>query len=123
MPDPATGTGQITVTVQNGGTPLSLTLSQGGSQTGAQGGLQVIARRATAGATVASVDVSVQTPASRALNVLTLDAAYDGIAPGSWVTIDRPRKGADSADGIPGTYRSLRTARRRRTGWPVPVSA
>jgi predicted phage baseplate assembly protein len=102
MPDPATGTGQITVTVQNGGTPLSLTLSQGGSQTGAQGGLQVIARRATAGATVASVDVSVQTPASRALNVLTLDAAYDGIAPGSWVTIDRPRKGADSTDGIPG---------------------
>jgi predicted phage baseplate assembly protein len=100
IPNPATDTGPITVTAQNGGDPLSLALPQGGSQAGAQGGLQVIARRAAAGAAVASVDVSVQTPANRALNVLTLDAAYDGIAPGSWVAIYRPRKGAAGAGGI-----------------------
>ncbi|WP_380283533.1 putative baseplate assembly protein [Kitasatospora purpeofusca] len=33
--------------------------------------------------------------------VLTLDAVYDQIAPGSWVVIQRPRKGLDG--GIPGS--------------------
>ena len=103
VPNPEGATSAVTVSVQNGGDPVSLALTQGAALTGSQGSLQVSAQRTAAGATVASLEVSLQTSISLAeRNVLTLDASYDGIAPGTWVAIDRPRKGAAGPGSIPG---------------------
>jgi hypothetical protein len=103
VPNPAGATSAVTVSVQNGGDALSLALAQGTALTGSQGNLQVSAQRTAAGATIASLGVSLQTSISLAeRNVLTLDASYDGIAPGPWVAIDRPRKGGPDPGSIPG---------------------
>jgi predicted phage baseplate assembly protein len=103
VPSPADATSPVTVTVQNGGNPLSLALTPGAALAGSHDDLPVSAQRAPAGAALASLDVSLQTPTGlEERNVLTLDASYDGIAPGTWVAVDRPRKGATGPGSIPG---------------------
>jgi predicted phage baseplate assembly protein len=102
---PSSGTSPVDVTVQNGGASLTLSLEpMTGSiptiQEGAQGGLQVTATRGTA--TEITPAICVDLHASPDPNVLALDAVYDGIAPGMWVAIERPRKGQAGPGGIPG---------------------
>jgi predicted phage baseplate assembly protein len=80
--------------------PLDYRLAPGDEETATQGDLKVTVRRAAA-ADAPSVEVAFSSPlALTARNVLTLDAVYDGIAPGSWVVVDRPRKGV--AGQVPG---------------------
>lgn len=116
---PASGTNAIDVTVQNGGAPLTLSLaaitagtSGSVTQTGTQADLHVTVERSqviiqiqetppSAGADDAWVTVDLQGPEPQR-NVLALDAAYEGIAPGMWVAIERPRKGMTGPGGIPG---------------------
>ena len=60
-------------------------------------------RQARAGDARGAVDVTMRAPMSPAdKRLLTLDGTYDAIAPGSWVAIERPRKGLPGPDGIPG---------------------
>ncbi|QIP88018.1 putative baseplate assembly protein [Streptomyces sp. Tu 2975] len=57
----------------------------------------------TVGSEPANVVIGIATvpePANR--HVLPLDSVRDSIAVGSWVAIERPRKGAEGPDGIPG---------------------
>lgn len=116
---PISGTNAIDVTVQNGGSPLTLSLaaitagtSGSVSQTGTQADLQVTAERfqviiqipeipPSASADDAWVTLDLQGPEPQR-NALALDAAYEGIAPGMWVAIERPRKGMTGPGGIPG---------------------
>ena len=59
--------------------------------------------RYTVGSEPANVEIGIATvpePANR--HVLPLDSVHDGITVGSWVAIERPRKGAEEPDGIPG---------------------
>lgn len=81
-------------------TPLDYHLAPGDEQTTTQDGYQVTVRRAAAGdpTSVEVVFSSRLEPTSR--NVIALDAVYDGIAPGSWAVVDRPRKGV--AGQVPG---------------------
>jgi len=100
---PATGTSPVAITVQDGGDPLHLSLepmtgSNPTVQAGVQGGLHVTATREIADdETSPAVRVDLYTAPD-----LALDAVYDGIAPGMWVAIERPRKGSQDPDGIPG---------------------
>ncbi|MDQ0840886.1 putative baseplate assembly protein [Streptomyces sp. V1I6] len=60
----------------------------------------------TVGSEPANVVIGIATvpgPANR--HVLPLDSVRDSIAVGSWVAIERPRKGAEGPDGIPGDER------------------
>jgi predicted phage baseplate assembly protein len=59
--------------------------------------------RYTPGSEPPAVEIGIATvpePANR--SVLALDSVQSGITVGSWVAIERPRKGADGPDGIPG---------------------
>jgi predicted phage baseplate assembly protein len=96
---PTSATSPLDVTVQNGGDPLTLSFSLGTTHTGTQGGLKVTA---TWGAGELTSGVSVDLLAAPDPRVLALDAVYDGIAPGMWVAIERPRKGQAGSGGIPG---------------------
>jgi predicted phage baseplate assembly protein len=60
----------------------------------------------TVGSEPANIVIGIATvpePANR--HVLPLDSVRDSIAVGSWVAIERPRKGAEGPDGIPGDER------------------
>jgi predicted phage baseplate assembly protein len=83
----------IRVTVDDG----TFTLNLGDTLTGQPAGRQVaVGRQAGEPRTV---DVTLRAPMSPAdKKLLTLDGIYDGIAAGSWVVVERPRKGG----GIPG---------------------
>ncbi|MFI0237704.1 putative baseplate assembly protein [Streptomyces sp. NPDC016845] len=64
------------------------------------GGLRVTVGRSVAGSDPA-VEITLTSQLSQtSRNVIALDAVYEGIAPGSWVAVHRPRKGA--AGQIPG---------------------
>ncbi|QKW08708.1 putative baseplate assembly protein [Streptomyces sp. NA04227] len=59
--------------------------------------------RYTVGTEPANVEISIATKAAPSdLRVLPLDSVHEGIQPGSWVAIKRPRKGKPGPDGIPG---------------------
>jgi predicted phage baseplate assembly protein len=105
--NPSTSSGSINVTVQDGGDPLTLSLTApaaGGSTTatGTQADAQVTATRGPSGIEIGGPMVSVYLHTVADPNVLDLDAVYDGIAPGMWVAVERPRKGAAGPGGIPG---------------------
>ncbi|MET8677345.1 putative baseplate assembly protein [Streptomyces sp. NPDC004647] len=91
--------GRVHVAVHNGET-LEWQLSPGEQRQATHGDYEVTVRYASAGEP-ASVEVGIATPPEPAhRNVLPLDTVYDGITVGSWVAVERPRKGAP--EGIPG---------------------
>ncbi|WP_046495229.1 putative baseplate assembly protein [Streptomyces odonnellii] len=93
--------GRVHVGVQNG-EPLDWYLSPGEYKRAAHGGFEVHVRY-TVGGEPANVEVGIVTVPERAdLHVLPLDSVQDGITVGSWVAVERPRKGAEGPDGIPG---------------------
>lgn len=90
----------VHVTVANG-TTLEDRLAPGEQAPPADhGGLRVTMGRSAAGPDP-SVEITLTSQlAQTSRNVIALDAVYEGIAPGSWVAVHRPRKGA--AGQIPG---------------------
>jgi predicted phage baseplate assembly protein len=97
--------GGIRVSVDDSRSPqAAFTLNLGDALTGQQGGSQVrAARQAGARNAQAVVEVTLRAALSPAdKRLLTLDGIYDGIAPGSWVVVERPRKGQAGPGGIPG---------------------
>jgi predicted phage baseplate assembly protein len=97
--------GTVRVTVDDGTSPpATFTLNLGDALTGQQGGSQVAAgRQAEERNARGTVDVTLRAPMSPAdKKLLTLDGTYEGIAPGSWVAVERPRKGLAGPGGIPG---------------------
>ncbi|MFI1393610.1 putative baseplate assembly protein [Streptomyces sp. NPDC020681] len=57
----------------------------------------------TVGSEPANVEIGIATvPEQADRHVLPLDSVHDTITVGSWVAIERPRKGAEGPDGIPG---------------------
>jgi predicted phage baseplate assembly protein len=95
----------IRATVDDGTSPqATFDLNPGDTLTGQQGGSPVSTGRQTrAGDAPATVDVSLRAATSPAdKRLLTLDGIYEGIAAGSWVAIERPRKGQAGPGGIPG---------------------
>ncbi|WP_326647931.1 putative baseplate assembly protein [Streptomyces sp. NBC_01750] len=93
--------GRVHVAVQNG-EPLNWRLAPGDHRQITHGGLEVSVRY-TVGTEPANVEVGIATvPEEANRRVLALDSVQDGITVGSWVAIERPRKGAEGPDGIPG---------------------
>ncbi|MER7706361.1 putative baseplate assembly protein [Kitasatospora sp. NPDC097605] len=95
--------GRVHVKVDGGpGPALDHHLDPGQETTGESGELNVrVHRYAATEQSPPAVEVVFTTklqPVSG--TVLTLDAVYDQIAPGSWVVVQRPRKGLDG--GVPG---------------------
>ncbi|MDN3292750.1 putative baseplate assembly protein [Streptomyces ficellus] len=91
--------GRVHVVVHNG-EPLNWLLRPGEHRQVTHGGLEVTLRY-TAGSEPANVEIGVATVPERAdRHVLRLDSVQDGITVGSWVAIERPRKGAEG--GVPG---------------------
>ncbi|WP_079063847.1 putative baseplate assembly protein [Streptomyces sp. NRRL F-4489] len=96
--------GRIHVSVDNG-TPQSWRLAPGEHRQVRHGEYEVTVRVA-AGGEPPAVEIGIATvPAPADRHVLALDGVYDGIAVGGWVAIERPGKGADGPDGIPGDKR------------------
>ncbi|GAA1382137.1 hypothetical protein GCM10009639_00880 [Kitasatospora putterlickiae] len=96
--------GRVHVRIEGGpGPALDHLLDPGEERTGDSGELNVrVHRYAATEQSPPAVEVVFTTrlqPVSG--TVLTLDAVYDQIAPGSWVVIQRPRKGIDG--GVPGS--------------------
>ncbi|HTU76785.1 MAG TPA: putative baseplate assembly protein [Trebonia sp.] len=97
--------GGIRVSVDDGTSPqATFRLNVGDALTGQQGHSQVRAgRHGGARNAQPAVDVLLRAALSPAdKRLLTLDGIYDGIAPGSWVAVERPRKGLAGQGGIPG---------------------
>ncbi|NUK07388.1 putative baseplate assembly protein [Streptomyces lunaelactis] len=93
--------GRVHVAVHNG-EPLNWLLSPGEHKQVAHGGFEVTVRY-TVGSEPANVEVGITTvPEQANRHVLPLDSVQDSITVGSWVAIERPRKGAQDPDGIPG---------------------
>lgn len=93
--------GRVHVAVHNG-EPLERFLAPGEHQQIRHGEYEVTLRY-TVGSEPANVEVGIATvPEQANRHVVALDSVYDGITVGSWVAIERPRKGADAPDGIPG---------------------
>ncbi|MGW3687440.1 putative baseplate assembly protein [Streptomyces sp. NPDC005125] len=93
--------GRVHVAVHNG-EPLERFLAPGEHQQIRHGGYEVTLRY-TVGSEPANVEVGIATvPEQANRHVVALDSVYDGITVGSWVAIERPRKGADDPNGIPG---------------------
>ncbi|MGW3737279.1 putative baseplate assembly protein [Streptomyces sp. NPDC005148] len=93
--------GRVHVAVQNG-TPLNWLLAPGEHKQVTHGGVEVTARY-TVGSEPANVEIGIVTvPEQANRHVLPLDSVQDGITVGSWVAIERPRKGSGEPDGMPG---------------------
>ncbi|REK87662.1 putative baseplate assembly protein [Streptomyces inhibens] len=96
--------GTVHIAVDNG-TPLSWDLGPGQHKQVTHGEYEITVKVASGGEPP-SVEIGIATvpkPADR--RSLPLDGVYDGITVGSWVAIERPRKGKDpekDPDGIPG---------------------
>ncbi|MER5556026.1 putative baseplate assembly protein [Streptomyces sp. NPDC002793] len=93
--------GRVHVAVHNG-EPRSWRLAPGDHQQIRHEGYELTVRY-TVGSEPANVVVGVATvpePANR--RVIALDSVQDSVTPGSWVVVERPRKGAEGPDGIPG---------------------
>ncbi|MEU4131151.1 putative baseplate assembly protein [Streptomyces wuyuanensis] len=94
--------GRVHVVVHNG-EPLNWLLAPGEHRQVTHGGLEVTVRYAAAGEPP-NVEVGLATvPEQADRRVLRLDSVHDGIAVGSWVAIERPRKGVEG--GTPGDPR------------------
>ncbi|MFG2195245.1 putative baseplate assembly protein [Streptomyces sp. NPDC048639] len=95
--------GRVHVAVDDGGgSPLTWRLAPGEQKQGTHGEFEVSVRYA-AGSEPAAVEIGLATvPAPPNRRILALDTVHEGITAGSWVAIERPRKGAGGADGIPG---------------------
>ncbi|MBB5122023.1 hypothetical protein AF335_08290 [Streptomyces eurocidicus] len=95
---------KVRVTVTNGTDP-DVVFLLGPDETSPKqilGKLDVTARRSTPADKPATVEVVINTQLEVTdRNRLALDAVYDGIAPGSWIAVERPRKG--SPGQIPGS--------------------
>ncbi|MFF2811762.1 putative baseplate assembly protein [Streptomyces sp. NPDC058000] len=93
--------GRVHVAVDNG-SPQSWQLAPGEHRQVTQGEYELRVRVASGGEPP-GVEIGIATvPKPSDRHALALDAVYDGITVGSWVAIERPRKGADGPDGIPG---------------------
>lgn len=93
--------GRVHVAVHNG-EPLERFLAPGEHQQIRHGAYEVTLRY-TVGSEPANVEIGIATvPEQANRHVVALDSVYDGITVGSWVAIERPRKGAGAPDGIPG---------------------
>ncbi|MEU1891428.1 putative baseplate assembly protein [Streptomyces pristinaespiralis] len=93
--------GRVRVAVHNGETKSWLLAP--GEHHQIRHGDHELTVRYTVGSEPANVEIGVATvprPADR--HVLALDSVQDSITVGSWVAIERPRKGRDTPDGIPG---------------------
>ncbi|MFB4421146.1 putative baseplate assembly protein [Streptomyces sp. QL37] len=93
--------GRVHVAVHNG-EPKSWRLAPGDHQQIRHEGYELTVRY-TVGSEPANVVIGIATvpePANR--QVIALDSVQDSITAGSWVVIERPRKGAEGPDGIPG---------------------
>ncbi|MYU50911.1 MULTISPECIES: putative baseplate assembly protein [Streptomyces] len=96
--------GRIHIALDNG-TPVQWHLAPGEHKQVTHGEYEVTVSVASGGEPP-GVEIGIATvprPADRL--ALPLDAVYDGITVGGWVTVERPRKGADGPDGIPGDKR------------------
>ncbi|MGW1493584.1 putative baseplate assembly protein [Streptomyces sp. NPDC002402] len=93
--------GRVHVAVQNG-QPLNWLLAPGEHKQVTHGGVEVTARY-TVGSEPANVEIGIATvPEQANRHVLPLDSVQDGITVGSWVAVERPRKGSGEPYGIPG---------------------
>ncbi|MEU5977656.1 putative baseplate assembly protein [Streptomyces sp. NPDC047315] len=93
--------GRVHVAVHNG-EAREWWLAPGEHQQVTHGGLELTVRYAV-GSEPANVEIGIATvPEQANRHVLPLDSVEDGITVGSWVAVERPRKGAEGADGIPG---------------------
>ncbi|MEU5716805.1 putative baseplate assembly protein [Streptomyces sp. NPDC020403] len=93
--------GRVHVAVHNG-EPASWDLAPGDHRQIRYAGHELTVRY-TVGGEPANVVIGIATvpePADR--RVIALDSVYDTITVGSWVVIERPRKGSAGPDGIPG---------------------
>ncbi|CAM5357820.1 putative baseplate assembly protein [Streptomyces atroolivaceus] len=93
--------GRVHVAVHNG-EPRSWRLAPGDHRQLRHEGYELTVRY-TVGSEPANVVIGVATvpePANR--HVIALDSVQDSVTAGSWVVIERPRKGAAGPDGIPG---------------------
>ncbi|MFC9242762.1 putative baseplate assembly protein [Streptomyces sp. NPDC057136] len=93
--------GRVHVAVHNG-EPRSWRLAPGDHEQIRHEGYELTVRY-TVGSEPANVVIGIATvpePANR--QVIALDSVQDSITVGSWVAIERPRKGAEGPDGIPG---------------------
>ncbi len=91
--------GRIHVTI---GTtdPVDYHLAPGEEQTATQAEYRITVNRTAAGEPT-SIEVTFASQLElTSRNVIALDAVYEAIAPGSWVAVDRPRKGV--AGQVPG---------------------
>ncbi|MFH9617413.1 putative baseplate assembly protein [Streptomyces pratensis] len=93
--------GRVHVAVHNG-EPRSWRLAPGDHQQIRHEGYELTVRY-TVGGEPANVVIGIATvpePANR--RVIALDSVQDSVTAGSWIVIERPRKGAAGPDGIPG---------------------
>ncbi|MFI1966310.1 putative baseplate assembly protein [Streptomyces pathocidini] len=96
--------GRVHVAVHNGDT-LEWRLAPGERKQATHHGYEVTVRYTTGGEP-ANVEIGLSVPPEPAHRaVLRLDTVHEGITAGSWVAVERPRKGADGPDGIPGDRR------------------
>ncbi|MGW2512674.1 putative baseplate assembly protein [Streptomyces scopuliridis] len=96
--------GRVHVAVHNG-EAQEWWLAPGEHKQVTYGGLELTVRY-TAGGEPANVEIGLATvPEQANRQVLPLDSVQDGITVGSWVALERPRKGAEGPDGIPGDKR------------------
>ncbi|WAP54485.1 putative baseplate assembly protein [Streptomyces sp. S465] len=94
--------GRVHVVV-DGGEQRQWMLSRGEAPKQITYGSHELTLRYTSGSEPAAVEIGIATvpePANR--YVLPLDSVQDSITVGSWVAIERPRKGSGEPDGIPG---------------------
>ncbi|MFG2828961.1 putative baseplate assembly protein [Streptomyces sp. NPDC048434] len=92
---------RIEIAVHNGETK-TWRLKPGDQDQIRHGAYEVTVRR-TPGSEPPAVEIGIATvPEAANRSVLPLDSVQDGITVGSWVAVQRPRKGADGPDGIPG---------------------
>lgn len=93
--------GRVHVAVHNG-EALEWWLTPGEHKHVTHGGLELTVRY-TVGSEPANVEIGLATvPEEANRHVLPLDSVQDGITVGSWVAVERPRKGAEGPEGIPG---------------------
>ncbi|MFD7091456.1 putative baseplate assembly protein [Streptomyces sp. NPDC059896] len=93
--------GRVHVAVHNG-EALEWWLAPGEHKQVTHAGLELTVRY-TVGGEPANVEIGLATVPERAnRHVLPLDSVQDGITVGSWIVVERPRKGAEGPDGIPG---------------------
>ncbi|MEU0806407.1 putative baseplate assembly protein [Streptomyces sp. NPDC005970] len=94
--------GRVQVVVANGD-PRQWTLTRGQAPVHITYGRYELTVRYTPGSEPPAVEIGIATvpePANR--YVLPLDSVQNSIAVGSWVAVERPRKGSTEPDGIPG---------------------